>query len=414
MNDFENLSAKEERYDDIFLSILQQEGKIEPFLDSVFRFLYRRTDFFLIQETSDQPYGFPPNVAKQIVSKVSLDTFQKYDSIPKDSLKKKLLDSNEEISSKTIQISNAPKSSEELDEQEKFQKDSCSYNGAVRDNYTWTQSIKDIDVRVPINPIIKTSKDVKVVVEKQSLKISVKNQDSWEVIIDDKLAWNIKPDECTWSLFPSDHIHINLEKVQERWWENLLINEPKIDLKKINPEKPLEDLDQESQAKIKQMMYDENQKRLGLPTIEEQKNLDILKKAWDAEGSPFKGTPFDPSITFLSEFSILVQIMADDMEDQFDDDNNEVETETYSSDKKKHYFLKELKMMMYGFGDEENPYQETTIRIMEVNRQNKVQIEDLMYLLRKDPRKYARAKDLLIMNEELKKARKAFDEAAKY
>lgn len=51
---------------------------------------------------------------------------------------------------------------------------------------------------------------------------------------------------------------------------------------------------------------------------------------------------------------------------------------------------------------------------MEVNRQNKVQIEDLMFLLRKDPRKYARAKDLLIMNEELKKARKAFDEAAKY
>lgn len=51
---------------------------------------------------------------------------------------------------------------------------------------------------------------------------------------------------------------------------------------------------------------------------------------------------------------------------------------------------------------------------MEVNKQNKVQIEDLMYLLRKDPRKYARAKDLLIMNEELKKARKAFDEATKF
>lgn len=31
-----------------------------------------RTDFFLIQESTDQPYGFPPNVAKQIVSKVSL------------------------------------------------------------------------------------------------------------------------------------------------------------------------------------------------------------------------------------------------------------------------------------------------------------------------------------------------------
>ena len=34
---------------------------------------------------------------------------------------------------------------------------------------------------------------------------------------------------------------------------------------------------------------------------------------------------------------------------------------------------------------------------MELNKQNRVQIEDLMFILRKDPRKYARAKDLLIM-----------------
>lgn len=108
--------------------------------------------------------------------------------------------------------------------------------------------------------------------------------------------------------------------------------------------------------------------------------------------------------------------------------------------------------MMYGFGDEENPLPESvelleelvihfiqdmvsqsaaahnrlsnyrshlarlfqTIKAMEINKQNKVQIEDIMYLLRKDPRKYARAKDLLIMDKELKKARKAFDEPAKY
>jgi transcription initiation factor TFIID subunit 13 len=51
-----------------------------------------------------------------------------------------------------------------------------------------------------------------------------------------------------------------------------------------------------------------------------------------------------------------------------------------------------------------------TIKALEMNKQNKVQIEDIMYLLRKDPKKYARVKDLLIMNEELKRARKAFDE----
>lgn len=121
--------------------------------------------------------------------------------------------------------------------------------------------------------------------------------------------------------------------------------------------------------------------------------------------------------------------MADEGDDQFEDDNQD-DVETYSSDKKKHPFAKEIKSMMYGFGDDENPYQESvevledlvihfiqnmTCKCMDLNKQNRVQIEDLMFILRKDPRKYARAKDLLIMNEELKRARKAFDdEAAKY
>ena len=87
----------------------------------------------------------------------------------------------------------------------------------------------------------------------------------------------------------------------------------------MNPEKPMEDLEPEAQAKIKQLMYDEQQKRLGLPTSEQQQYQDVLKKAWNMEvikqktlkaqnnyftnkllnmtkGSPFKGTPFDPSV----------------------------------------------------------------------------------------------------------------------
>ncbi|OAD61853.1 Transcription initiation factor TFIID subunit 13 [Eufriesea mexicana] len=81
--------------------------------------------------------------------------------------------------------------------------------------------------------------------------------------------------------------------------------------------------------------------------------------------------------------------------------------------------------MMYGFGDDQNPYTESvdlledlviefitemTHRAMEIGRTGRVQVEDIVFLVRKDPRKYARVKDLLTMNEELKKARKAFDE----
>lgn len=51
-----------------------------------------------------------------------------------------------------------------------------------------------------------------------------------------------------------------------------------------------------------------------------------------------------------------------------------------------------------------------THKAMETGRTGRVQVEDIVFLVRKDCRKFARVKDLLTMNEELKKARKAFDE----
>lgn len=35
---------------------------------------------------------------------------------------------------------------------------------------------------------------------------------------------------------------------------------------------------------------------VGEPTSDQIMQQDILRKAWDAEGSPFKGQPFDPNI----------------------------------------------------------------------------------------------------------------------
>lgn len=47
---------------------------------------------------------------------------------------------------------------------------------------------------------------------------------------------------------------------------------------------------------------------------------------------------------------------------------------------------------------------------MEVGRSGKISVEDLIFLIRKDTKKYSRVKELLLMSEELRKARKAFDE----
>ncbi|XP_043644469.1 transcription initiation factor TFIID subunit 13 [Drosophila teissieri] len=108
----------------------------------------------------------------------------------------------------------------------------------------------------------------------------------------------------------------------------------------------------------------------------------------------------------------------------FDDDADDDQFVATNSGRKR-LFSKELRCMMFGFGDDKNPYTETvdlledlvieyiaetTHRAMEIGRTGRVQVEDIIFLVRKDPRKYARVKDLLTMNEELKKARKAFDE----
>lgn len=64
-----------------------------------------------------------------------------------------------------------------------------------------------------------------------------------------------------------------MEKVQERWWECVLTSEPKINVRKIDASRPMSDLDDEAQAKIEELMYNEHQKRLGLPQSHEKVTL---------------------------------------------------------------------------------------------------------------------------------------------
>lgn len=93
--------------------------------------------------------------------------------------------------------------------------------------------------------------------------------------------------------------------------------------------------------------------------------------------------------------------------------------------KKRRLFHRELKYMMHGFGDDPNPYSETvdlveelvvqfiiemTQKAMEVGKSGRVHVNDVIFIIRKDKRKYARVKDLLTMKEQIDKAKKAFAE----
>jgi transcription initiation factor TFIID subunit 13 len=108
--------------------------------------------------------------------------------------------------------------------------------------------------------------------------------------------------------------------------------------------------------------------------------------------------------------------------DGFEEEETE---EVVDTQHRKKIFSKELRCMMYGFGDDQNPFTEsvdlledlvvefvteTTVKGMQVGRPGRISVEDVIFLIRKDPKKYSRVKELLLMNEELRKARKAFDE----
>ena len=62
-----------ERFDELLLNIAGQWGGIEPLFDTVFSFLFRKTDFFHVMQEGDR-MGFREGVAEKIL----LHNFRKY------------------------------------------------------------------------------------------------------------------------------------------------------------------------------------------------------------------------------------------------------------------------------------------------------------------------------------------------
>ncbi|KAG7302766.1 hypothetical protein JYU34_012729 [Plutella xylostella] len=323
------------KYDEMLSSILVNEKSILGFLSAIFNFLARRTDFYYIAKGPHENMGFPAGVAEQLVLKVlrSCDPYNlAAKNIPPAALNNEIMcstvaqeveieaDENvveipDQDSSKTDKKSsepgpatNIPEKQVELKpkkEEKKYhipddykapvipkQQSSDSYNGAIRERYTWAQNIMELDVTVKLPGDIKSSKDLRVVINANDISVQKKNG---EVIMRDSFPFKVKPMDSFWSI-SEGKLLIHLEKVQERWWNKFLIEEDPIDLDKIDASRSIDELPEEHVQKIQELQWNQQRKMQGLPTSDEMKNIEILKKAWNVEGSPFKGQEFDPSI----------------------------------------------------------------------------------------------------------------------
>ncbi|KAJ1556036.1 hypothetical protein HK405_008442, partial [Cladochytrium tenue] len=206
----------------------------------------------------------------------------------------------------------------DLTEEERAAKDRADKEREDREQaalpYKWRQTLVDVDVTVPI-PKGTRARDLDVVLKKTEIKVgfkgkepifAVRNADSiyyqsktlpWAYIslakltvflsILDVAVWfsqgelckAIKLEDSTWTIEGTE-LQIHLEKVnQMEWWRNVVTHHPAIDTTKIQPENSkLSDLDGETRSMVEKMMFDQRQKSMGMPTSDEMKKQEMLRK----------------------------------------------------------------------------------------------------------------------------------------
>merc|ERR1712039_905784 len=180
-------------------------------------------------------------------------------------------------------------------ETKKKMKHISTWNGAITDKYYWSQSLKEVTLEVQVDEGAR-AKDVSVNVTATRLLVKCKGR----TILEGKLHEKVTVDETMWHLEENDQLVMSLEKVRETWWKCVLDGDPEIDTTKVESTRSMEEYDGETQGAIRKIMFDQNQKIMGKPNSDQIRTAEVMKDAWNAPGSPFRGSEFDPTLLNLS------------------------------------------------------------------------------------------------------------------
>lgn len=98
---------------------------------------------------------------------------------------------------------------------------SDDYNGHSTEKYSWSQTIKDIDVKIPVSPHIRKGKDLVVTIRSDSVivrpsDLNNPNADLNSIIVTGEFPFPIDKEESYWNLIPGEAVTLFLQKEKER------------------------------------------------------------------------------------------------------------------------------------------------------------------------------------------------------
>uniref|UniRef100_A0A8C5LJ58 Nuclear migration protein nudC n=1 Tax=Leptobrachium leishanense TaxID=445787 RepID=A0A8C5LJ58_9ANUR len=285
------MAAEDDRFDGMLLAMAQQhEGGVQELLNTFFGFLRRKTDFFVggdsgaSEKLINEVFSYHNKLArasqekKEVERKETQKREQEVKQKPLEHDEPRITELTDEEAEKLQKEIDKEEDEDAEDEQDKGKLKPNSGNGADLPHYRWAQTLSEVDIAVPFPVSFRLKgKDVVVDIRRRRLTVGLKGQTP---VLDGDLYNEVKVEDCSWLIEDGKVVTIHLEKINTmEWWSRIVQTDPEMNTKKINPENSkLSDLDGETRGMVEKMMYDQRQKSMGLPTSDEQKKQDILKK----------------------------------------------------------------------------------------------------------------------------------------